>query len=93
MSRDKQTIAPLNQWQSLSVPDLMEMMIKSMADHPEGVSVQEVRGQQSTVLEIRVDERDHGKLIGRRGRNVGSLRELLVALGGKQKRRYQLMIV
>ncbi|MFM7200913.1 MAG: KH domain-containing protein [Myxococcota bacterium] len=93
MHREKQPIEPLDTWQSLTVPYLVELMIKSMADYPESVSVQEVKGQQSTVLEIKVDERDHGKLIGRRGKTVGSLREVLLAVGGKQKRRYQVMLV
>jgi predicted RNA-binding protein YlqC (UPF0109 family) len=72
---------------------LVEEIAKALVDHPEKVQVNSVDGEQVTVLELRVDPEDLGKVIGRQGRTVKSIRTLLGAAGMKLKKRFTLEII
>ncbi len=73
--------------------DLVEMIAKSLVDHPEKVNVTQLDGEQTTILELRVDQGDLGKVIGRQGRTARAIRTILGAAGMKQRRRYTLEII
>ncbi len=73
--------------------DLVEMIAKSLVDHPEKVNVTQLDGEQTTILELRVDPNDLGKVIGRQGRTARAIRTILGAAGMKQRRRYSLEII
>jgi len=73
--------------------DLLVEIAKALVDNPEDVSVTEVEGEQTTVLELRVREEDLGKVIGRQGRTARALRTLLTATGMKVHKRFVLEIL
>jgi predicted RNA-binding protein YlqC (UPF0109 family) len=73
--------------------DLVEMIAKALVDNPDQVSVTEVDGEQTTVLELRVAPNDLGKVIGRQGRTARCIRTLLGAAGMKLKKRFVLEIL
>jgi hypothetical protein len=52
-----------------------------------------VEGEQVSVLELRVDPTDLGKIIGKKGRTAKSIRTLLGAAGMKLKKRFTLEIL
>jgi uncharacterized protein len=55
-----------------------------LLDHPDELTVTEVEGERSaTILEVSVNPEDMGKLIGRRGRIIQSLRVLARAAQGR----------
>ena len=72
--------------------DLVELVAKSLVDHPDKVNVTQLDSEQTTILELRVDPSDLGKVIGRQGRTARALRTILGAAGMKQRRRYSLEI-
>jgi len=72
---------------------LVEDIAKALVDVPEEVTVQEVQGEQVTVLELRVAPSDLGKVIGKQGRTARSIRTLLGAAGMKLNRRFTLEIL
>ena len=72
---------------------LMTALVRALVDQPGEVVVNEIAGTQSTVIEVQVAKSDHGKLIGRRGRTASAIRELLVDLSGKRRRRFMLEII
>ena len=76
-----------------SMKELVEEIAKSLVDIPEQVQVREVEGEQVTVLELRVDPSDLGKVIGKQGRTARSIRTLLGAAGLKLNRRFTLEIL
>ena len=47
--------------------DLITIIAKALVDHPEQVSVREIDGYRSKVLELEVAKADIGKVIGRQG--------------------------
>jgi uncharacterized protein len=76
----------------LSLKDLVEYMAKSLVDFPEQVSVKEIVGEQTTVLELKVAKEDLGKVIGKQGRTARSMRTILTAASTKLQKRSVLNI-
>lgn len=73
--------------------DLIEYISKSLVDMPEKVEVREVEGEQTTVIELDVDESDRGKVIGKQGKTARALRTILNAASTKLKKRSHLEII
>lgn len=73
--------------------ELIEYVAKSLVDMPEEVSVNEVEGEQTTVIELKVDKSDLGKVIGKQGRTARALRTVLNASSTKLKKRSVLEII
>ena len=76
-----------------SLRDLVEFMAKSLVDCPEEVNVNEVVGEQTTVVELKVAKEDLGKVIGKQGRTARSMRTILNAASTKLQKRSVLEIV
>jgi predicted RNA-binding protein YlqC (UPF0109 family) len=77
----------------LHMKQLIEDIAKALVDLPDQVSVNEVQGEQVTVLELRVAPTDLGKVIGKQGRTARCIRTLLAAAGMKLNRRFTLEIL
>jgi predicted RNA-binding protein YlqC (UPF0109 family) len=73
--------------------ELLEYIAKSLVDFPDDVSVTEVDGDQTTVLELRVNDADMGKVIGKQGRIAKSIRAVIKAASGKENKRVVVEIV
>ncbi len=73
--------------------DLIEHISKALVDMPEKVEVREVVGEQTTVIEVDVDESDRGKVIGRDGKTAKAIRTILNAASTKLKKRSVLQII
>ncbi len=65
--------------------DLLEVMARSLVDHPEEVVVTEEKKTDMIVLNLRVAESDMGKVIGKSGRIAKALRQVLNAAAAKDK--------
>ena len=72
---------------------LIEDIAKALVDIPEEVTINEIAGEQTTVLELKVAPSDLGKVIGKQGRTARSIRTILGAAGMKLNRRYTLEIL
>lgn len=73
--------------------NLIEFVSKTLVDMPEKVVVTEVIGEQTTVVELRVDKSDLGKVIGKQGRTARALRTILNAASTKLRKRSVLEII
>lgn len=58
---------------------LVEYIARALVDEPDKVSVTQVDGEQSTIIELRVSDDDMGKIIGRQGRVANAMRTILNA--------------
>lgn len=68
--------------------DLLEFLARALVDRPDEVSVEGFEEDDGTlVLEIHVAEEDVGKVIGRGGRTVSSLRTVMRAVASRQDER------
>ena len=66
--------------------ELLTQIIKQIVDNPDEVRVNEVQGERSIVLEIKVAPDDVGKVIGKGGRIANALRTLVRAAGTKERK-------
>ncbi|MFO1518447.1 MAG: KH domain-containing protein [bacterium] len=73
--------------------DLIEEIAKALVDKPEEVSVTEVEGEQTTVIELKVAKDDLGKVIGKQGRTARAMRTILGAASTKIRKRSVLEII
>ncbi len=73
--------------------DLINYIAQALVDHPEEVSVTQVEGNQTSVLELKVAKEDLGKVIGKQGRTAGAMRTILSAASAKIKKRTVLEII
>jgi hypothetical protein len=76
-----------------SMKELVEFIAKSLVDDPSQVHVSEIEGESSVILELRVGPDDMGRVIGKGGRTVNSVRTLIRVLAAKQGKRVTLEIV
>lgn len=63
--------------------DLVEVIAKSLVDHPEEVTVQETEEENAIVVQLKVSEADIGKVIGRQGRIAKAIRTVVKAASSK----------
>ena len=73
--------------------ELVEIIAKSLVDHPDAVFVQEVEGEQSIIVELKVADDDMGKVIGKQGRIAKAIRTVVKAASVKENRKYIVEIV
>ena len=73
--------------------ELIHYLGKALVDIPENVQVNEIEGEQTTVIELKVDKSDLGKVIGKQGRTARALRTILNASSTKLKKRSVLEII
>jgi predicted RNA-binding protein YlqC (UPF0109 family) len=72
---------------------LIDFIARSLVDDPEKVSINEIEGEKTTILELSVAENDLGKIIGRRGRTAKAMRTVLTAAATKLDKRAVLEII
>lgn len=77
----------------VAMKTLIEYIAKSLVDNPEEVQVNEVEGEQTSVLELKVSKEDLGKVIGKQGRTARAMRTILSAASTKAKKRAVLEIL
>jgi hypothetical protein len=73
--------------------DLVVYIAKSLVDDPDGVDVNIVEGEKSTILELKVSQEDIGKVIGKHGRIAKAMRTILSASATKSGKRIVLEIL
>ena len=75
------------------VKNLVMTMVKALVNKPDEVSLREVEGEKTTVLELRVAKEDLGKVIGKQGKTALAMRTILNAMATKLKKRAVLEII
>lgn len=73
--------------------ELVEILAKALVDHPEQVEVNEVVGEQSIILELKVAQDDMSKVIGKQGRIAKAIRTVVKAAAIKEEKRVVVEII
>ena len=71
----------------------IDYIARGLVDNPEEVEVNEIEGERTTVIELRVAKSDLGKIIGKQGKTVRSLRTILNAVSTKLNKRSVLEVL
>ncbi|RJP85284.1 MAG: KH domain-containing protein [Desulfobacteraceae bacterium] len=73
--------------------ELIKLIAQSLVDNPEQVTVDEIEGAHTSVIELKVAKEDMGKVIGKKGNTAHAMRLILSAASAKIKKRTVLEIV
>ncbi len=73
--------------------ELVEFIAKALVDNPDEVSVNEVEGSQSIIIELKVAPDDMGKIIGKQGRIAKAIRTVVKAAAIKDNKRVVVEII
>lgn len=63
--------------------ETLEYILRNIVDHPEEVSVEEHEEAGKTILTVRVNKEDMGKVIGKQGRIIRAVRDLIKLIATK----------
>ena len=72
---------------------LIEYMARALVDLPDQVHVNQIDGEQTTVIELKVAKEDLGKVIGKQGRTARAIRTILNGASTKLRKRTVLEII
>lgn len=67
--------------------EILETIIKNLVDDQSAVEIKELDGEKSVVFEVKVAEKDMGKIIGKQGRLAKSIRTVVKAVASKKQKR------
>ena len=87
------TDATVNTAPKSDLCQMVEVIAKMLVDLPAEVSANEVVGENTTVIELKVAKTDIGKIIGKEGKTAKAIRTILLGAATKLKRRTVLEIV
>ncbi|RJX35217.1 MAG: KH domain-containing protein [Desulfarculus sp.] len=73
--------------------ELIGYIARALVDNPDRVEVNEVAGEQTSVIELKVAKEDLGKVIGKQGRTARAMRTILSAASTKIRKRSVLEII
>lgn len=73
--------------------ELVELIAKSLVDHPEAVEVRQIDGERSIILELKVAPEDMGKVIGKQGRIAKAIRTVVKAAATKENKKVMVEII
>ena len=73
--------------------ELVQFLARQLVNNPDAVEVKEVHGDTASVLELRVAKEDLGRVIGKQGRTVKSIRTILNAVAWRTNRKIVLEII
>ena len=73
--------------------ELVEVIAKSLVDHPEQVVVEEKQEERATVYELHVASDDMGKVIGKQGRIAKAMRTVVKAAATRENKKVTVEII
>lgn len=77
----------------MEIKELVTRIVKALVEFPEEVNVSEVKSENTTVIELKVNSSDIGKVIGKQGRTAKAIRNILGAVSAKLNKRFILEII
>lgn len=64
--------------------DTLVFILSRITDHPDDIVVDEQTSEDKTTLTIHANQEDFGKIIGKSGRIIRSIRDLIKLMAAKQ---------
>ena len=77
----------------MNYADLVEFCVIKLVDQPDAVSVEEVNDGDAVQVQVRVAPDDTGKVIGRSGRLVSSIRRVVGFAGSKANKNVYVKVI
>ena len=77
----------------MALKDLVEYLVKSLADHPEKVELEEREEDDIVLIALKISPDDIGKIIGRNGNTINAIRTVLQTAASSCRKRAKLEVV
>jgi uncharacterized protein len=78
---------------NVALKDLAEYLIKSLADHPDEVVLEEREEDDNILIELKISPEDLGKIIGKNGNTINAIRTVLQTAASSHKKRAKLEVL
>ena len=73
--------------------EILETIILNLVDDKEAVEIKELEGEKSIIFEVKVAEKDMGKIIGKQGRLAKSIRTVIKAVASKEQKKVSIEFI
>lgn len=73
--------------------DLIKTIVTNLVDNEDDVEISQLDGTYSSIIEVKVNKDDVGKIIGKEGNTAKSIRTILKAVGKKHNKVFKLEII
>ena len=67
--------------------EILEIIITNLVEDKEAVEIKEIENEKSIVFEVKVAQKDMGRVIGRQGRLARSIRTVMKSIANKEQKR------
>ncbi len=67
--------------------EILETMIKNLVEDEASVSIEEIAQDSEIKFEVRVNEKDMGRVIGKKGKIAQSIRTVMKAIAAKENKK------
>ena len=67
--------------------EILEIMIKNLVEDEASVSIEEIAQDSEVKFEVRVNEKDMGRVIGKKGKIAQSIRTVMKAIAAKENKK------
>lgn len=76
-----------------TVLDFTRYVLEQICEHKSDISIEQTEDSLGTLLSIKVNESDMGKLIGKNGQTISALRLLVRAMGARNGQKINLKVL
>lgn len=73
--------------------ELVNVLARALVDNPDEIEINEVEGEKSIIIELKVAEEDMGKVIGKKGRIAKAIRTVVKASAAREGKRVVVEII
>ncbi len=73
--------------------EILEVMIKNLIEDKDSVSINEVAQDSEVKFEVRVNEKDMGRVIGKKGKIAQSIRTVMKAIAAKENKKVNIEFI
>ncbi|MCI8291114.1 MAG: KH domain-containing protein [Clostridia bacterium] len=67
--------------------EILEVVIKNLVQDIDSVSIEEITENNELKFEVRVDQKDMGRVIGKKGKIAQSIRTVMKAIAAKENKK------
>jgi hypothetical protein len=75
------------------VKELVEYLVKSLAEHPEKVELAQEESEDTVSMELKISPEDLGRIIGKGGNTINAIRTVVQAAASSHKKRAKLEVI
>lgn len=73
--------------------EILETIIKNLVEDKDSVEINELEDEKGITLEVKVSDRDMGKVIGKEGKIAKAIRTIMKSVAGKERKKVTIEFV